>query len=303
MTRKPFAAMAALCASAALVAACSVADLAPVPMAEVPYAAPQQSMQTAAAEPVTYDVYPVPAAPAAPVTYPAPVTYSAPAPAAPVESAPPQQVAAAAPAMASSPVTLGFPAISVPRFGGRNDSGMPAEEVQCRKRLKRLGVQFRDIPTIRDSASCGIDYPVEVTSLGRTIKLAPAAKLNCAMAEEAARWAQRDLAPAARTRYLSGIAEVRQMSSYSCRRINGSKTFSEHSKGNALDIGAIKLKNGRVIDVSKPGLFAFRQRSFLRSVRGQACDRFGTVLGPGYNRDHADHFHLDLKDRRRVACH
>ena len=46
-----------------------------------------------------------------------------------------------------------------------------------------------------------------------------------------------------------------------------------------------------------------RMRSFLRKVRGEACDRFGTVLGPGYNRDHADHFHLDLKERRNVACH
>jgi len=298
MRQKPFAPLAALCASAALVAACSVVDLAPIPIAEVP----QSAM---AAEPVTYAV---------PAAYPAPVDVAAPAaavpsladatlPAAPAAVPPAPVMASAAPAMAAPPVTLGFPAVSVPRFGGRQEGGMPAEEVQCRKRLKRLGVSFRDIPAIRDSASCGIDYPVEVTSLGRSIGLKPAAKLNCAMAEEAARWAQRDLAPAARTRYLSGIAEVRQMSSYSCRRISGSGTFSEHSKGNALDIGAIKLKNGRVIDVHKPGLFAFRERSFLRSVRGQACDRFGTVLGPGYNRDHADHFHLDLKDRRRTACH
>lgn len=205
----------------------------------------------------------------------------------------------------ATPVTLGFPSGSRSLFGGGTvTSYMPAEEIQCRKRLKRLGVSFRDIPTIRDSASCGIDFPVEVTSLGRTIKLAPAATLNCAMAEAAARWAQGDLAPAARTRYLSGIAEVRQMSSYSCRRIRGSGNFSQHSKGNALDIGSIKLKNGRVIDVSRPGLFAFRERSFLRRVRGEACDRFGTVLGPGYDRDHADHFHLDLRQRSNgVACH
>ncbi|GAB4355474.1 MAG: hypothetical protein Kow0026_14660 [Oricola sp.] len=303
MTRKPYAAVAALCASAALVAACSVIDLAPVPVVEVPYAAPAPGVQTAGAEPVTYDIQAVAGAPASHAVAAAAPDPAAPAVPAPLpQSTPPQQVASAAPAMASPPVTLGFPAVSVPRFGG-SDTVMPAEEVQCRKRLKRLGVQFRDIPRIRDSASCGIDWPVEVTSLGRSIRLAPAAKLNCAMAEEAALWAQRDLAPAARTRYLSGIAEVRQMSSYSCRKIAGLRTWSEHSKGNALDIGAIKLKNGRVIDVHKPGLFAFRERSFLRSVRGQACDRFGTVLGPGYNRDHADHFHLDLKDRRRVACH
>lgn len=206
-------------------------------------------------------------------------------------------------AMAAQPVR-GFSAMS-PSFLGSapQPTIMPVEEVQCRQRLKRLGVRFRDIAPIHDSPSCGIDFPVEVTSLSRGIKLAPAAKLNCAMAEEAALWAQRDLAPAARTRYLSGIAEVRQMSSYSCRKIAGSRSMSEHSKGNALDIGAIKLRNGRLIDVRKPGLFAFRERSFLHKVRGEACDRFGTVLGPGYNRDHADHFHLDLKQRRNVACH
>ena len=42
---------------------------------------------------------------------------------------------------------------------------------------------------------------------------------------------------------------------------------------------------------------------FLRRVRGEACDHFGTVLGPGYNRDHRDHFHIDLKQRSRTACH
>ncbi|QKV20472.1 extensin family protein [Oricola thermophila] len=261
-------------------------------MAEVPQPLPTYAQVAAAsAQPTTMGVYsepgPLPAG-AVPV----------PSVAEPVQEAP--QTAAIRP----EPVTLGFPSVSLPRLdGGNSGGGMPAEEVACRKRLKRMGVSFTDLPRIRDSASCGIDWPVKVTTLGRSIKLTPAATLNCAMAEEAARWAQKDLAPAARTRYLSGVAEIRQMSSYSCRRIAGSRTFSEHSKGNALDIGAIRLKNGRVIVVHKPGLLAFRERSFLRSIRGQACDRFGTVLGPGYNRDHADHLHLDLKERSRTACH
>jgi hypothetical protein len=193
----------------------------------------------------------------------------------------------------------GLPRFGLPRFGSSN--AMPAEEVQCRRRLKRLGVSFRDLPTIRDSASCGIDYPVEVSSLARTVKLEPAATLNCAMAEEMARWMQGDLAPAARTRYLSGIAEIRQLSSYSCRRINGSGQWSEHSTGNALDIGGIRLKNGRYIDVARPGFFAFRQKSFLNRVRGGACDHFNTVLGPGSNADHKDHFHFDLRQRKNSS--
>ncbi|WP_246717337.1 extensin family protein [Oricola nitratireducens] len=304
MTRKPLAAIAALFVCTTLVASCTVIDLAPIPNADVGSATPVTNVEMVSAAPapgaMTAPAAPVEMASAAssPVLAPAPMTSPAPTPSpalAPTPSPSAQMTAA-------PPVTLGFPRVSLPRFGSR-DGGMPAEEVQCRKRLKRLGVRFRDIPAIHDSASCGIDYPVEVSSLGRTIALKPAAKLNCAMAEEAARWVQSDLAPAARVRYFSGVAEIRQISSYSCRRIAGSRTMSEHSKGNALDIGAIKLKNGRVIDVHKPGLFAFRERSFLRRVRGEACDHFGTVLGPGYNRDHRDHFHIDLKQRRRTACH
>ncbi|MFZ2099150.1 MAG: extensin family protein [Oricola sp.] len=289
MTRKPLAGIAALFVCTALVTACTVIDVVdPTPSGELTSAIPMSPARPAMTSPVqvaSAGVY-------APVPTLAPTLAPVPAPNTELYT--------------PAPVTVGFPAMPLPRFGTQSapqPNVMPADEAQCRQRLKRLGVSFRDIPAIRDSASCGIDWPVEVTSLARNIRLAPAAKLNCAMAEEAARWAQQDLAPAARTRYLSGIAEVRQMSSYSCRKIAGSRSFSEHATGNALDIGAIKLKNGRVIDVQKPGLFAFRERSFLRRVRAEACDHFGTVLGPGYNRDHADHFHIDLKERRNAACH
>ena len=91
------------------------------------------------------------------------------------------------------------------------------------------------------------------------------------------------------------------MSSYSCRRIGGNGQWSEHSKGNALDIGSFKLKNGREVVVSKKGLFAFREKGFLRNIRAQACNRFGTVLGPG-DRDHHDHFHFDLRQRSQTYC-
>ena len=35
------------------------------------------------------------------------------------------------------------------------------------------------------------------------------------------------------------------------------------------------------------------EREFLRVVHKSACKRFGTVLGPDYNRAHHDHFHLE----------
>ncbi|TIU24085.1 MAG: extensin, partial [Mesorhizobium sp.] len=96
----------------------------------------------------------------------------------------------------------------------------------------------------------------------------------------------------------SGVRAIHQGSSYSCRNIAGEGVLSEHGKGNALDVMSIELNNGDDIDVRKPGLFAFRTRGFLNNVRADGCQYFNTVLGPGYNYDHRNHFHFDVKNRR-----
>lgn len=43
------------------------------------------------------------------------------------------------------------------------------------------------------------------------------------------------------------------------------------------------------------------RREFLHRVHDDACDVFGTVLGPEANDAHRDHFHLDMKARRHKA--
>jgi hypothetical protein len=40
---------------------------------------------------------------------------------------------------------------------------------------------------------------------------------------------------------------------------------------------------------------------FVRTVHDEACDVFGTVLGPEANEAHKNHFHLDMKARRHSA--
>lgn len=203
---------------------------------------------------------------------------------------------------APAPVLAAYPRLNKPVVSG---DAMPAEEMAFRRELKKLGVSFRELAPIRDSASCYIAHPIKVSGLPGGIQLKPAATLNAEMALTFAKWTKDELNPAARTRYWSRVKTIHQMSSYSCRRINGSHSMSEHSKGNALDVGRIELANGKDIDVRKPGLFAFRTRGFLNTVRADGCEYFTTVLGPGYNYDHRNHFHFDIKPRKsgRVACH
>ncbi|HVW54664.1 MAG TPA: extensin family protein [Rhizobiaceae bacterium] len=182
---------------------------------------------------------------------------------------------------------------------------MPSSEIELRHELKRLGVTYADMPPIHPGGACGIDYPVKVMALSGGIQMRPPAVLNAKMAVTFAKYVRSDFAPAVRWRYFSGIRSIRD-GSYSCRNMIGESThhLSEHAKGNAIDVMGITLDSGRVIDVEKPGWFSFRERGFLNKVRGEACGYFTTVLGPGYNWAHHNHFHFDLMRRRSgyVAC-
>ena len=183
--------------------------------------------------------------------------------------------------------------------------GMPASEKACRQRLQKLGVKFRDVPRIARGRSCGIAWPVELSGLSGGIQIKPAAQVNCQITEAFARWVKNELVPSSRTRYLSGVSAIHQMSSYSCRTMNSQRgaAMSEHAKGNAIDIGKIVLKNGKAIAIEKKGFFAFREKGLLKSVRGDSCKYFSTVLGPGSDRFHKDHFHFDLRARKSGYRH
>ena len=191
-------------------------------------------------------------------------------------------------------MTAAYPRMDAP---APQSEPMPADQIDCRKELKRLRVSYTDIAPIGEGSQCGIAYPVKVTAIG-SIEMKPAATLTCDMAASFAAWTRKELVSSARWRYFSGVKAINQGSSYSCRKIRGEGVLSEHGKGNALDIMSIELNNGDKIDVRKPGLFSFRQRGFLNTVRADGCQYFTTVLGPGYNYDHRNHFHFDIKNRK-----
>jgi hypothetical protein len=174
-----------------------------------------------------------------------------------------------------------------------------ATERACRKRLRTLGVSFRDTAPVRDPAGCRIDHPVLVRTLSPQVALRPPALLNCAIAETAARFVRDVAAPVAARRFAQPLAALHQVSGYVCRPRNGSAKLSEHAFGNAIDLSAFELADGTRIEIGKPA--GADELRFLRSVRGRACGPFKTVLGPGADADHATHFHFDLAERRSGA--
>lgn len=182
---------------------------------------------------------------------------------------------------------------------------MPSSEVECRTELRRLGVAFRDVARIADGPTCGIDYPIELSGLDSGVAIRPAVKLNCQVTLAFAKWVKFELVPSSRFRYFSGVGRITPMGGYSCRKMNSraSNPWSEHARGNAIDIGTITLKNGKEIDVRKKSFFAFREKGLLKAVRSDSCKYFSTVLGPGSDPNHWNHFHFDLRTRKSGYRH
>ncbi|NRP74068.1 hypothetical protein ILFOPFJJ_04989 [Ensifer psoraleae] len=191
--------------------------------------------------------------------------------------------------------------LSAPEYTGE----MPRAEIACRQRLKKLGVVFRDVARISNGPSCGIDYPIELSGLSGGIGVKPAVKLNCQVTEAFAKWVKYELAPSSRYRYWSGVKTIKPLGGYSCRTMNSRRgnPMSEHARGNAIDVGKFILKNGKEIDVRRKGFFAFRERGLLKAVRSDSCKYFNTVLGPGSDPFHKDHFHFDLRTRKSGYRH
>ena len=134
----------------------------------------------------------------------------------------------------------------------------------------------------------------------------PAATLACPIVSALDRWLSDSVQPAAMRWFGVRVVEVKQISAYSCRGMNGNSNahISEHAFGNALDIAAFVLADGRRVTVKDGWKGMPEEQGFLRDVQGAACQQFNTVLAPGSNSHHEDHIHVDLMRRAsgRVIC-
>jgi hypothetical protein len=144
-----------------------------------------------------------------------------------------------------------------------------------------------------------------VSSFG-SVALKPAATLACPIVSVLDRWIADSVQPAAQRWFGARVVEIKQISAYSCRGMNGNPNahISEHAFGNALDIAAFTLADGRRISVKDGWHGLPEEQGFLRDVQGAACQQFNTVLAPGSNQYHYDHIHVDLMRRasRRIIC-
>ena len=167
---------------------------------------------------------------------------------------------------------------------------------QCFADLSREAVRYSPLPDRDYGGGCNvigavqlIDYGVPTTNLKA---------MGCPLARAFVAWVRNGLVPAGREILGSPVVRVESMGTYACRNVVGARAtnrLSEHATGNAVDVSAFVLEDGRRITIERdwrnpdPAV-----QEFLQTIRRSACKRFGTTLSPDYNAAHYNHLHLDL---------
>lgn len=216
-----------------------------------------------------------------------PGNYQAPAPREPTYAAP-----------SNGPISLAAPGIAPQQ----DDADVPREPYPSISSAPDPQPSYSPSPA---APRLGPAQGNPVSAFGQ-VSMKPAATLACPIVSALDRWLSDSVQPAAMRWFGVRVVEIKQISAYSCRGMNGNPHahISEHAFGNALDIAAFTLADGRRITVKGGWRGMPEEQGFLRDVQGAACQQFNTVLAPGSNAHHEDHIHVDLMRRssRRTIC-
>ena len=197
-------------------------------------------------------------------------------------------------------IALGLVGCRVFDYEEREPWRAEAEEQCLAQRLVQPASYLEPTEAVNGKGVCGMTKPFKVAAVsGGFVEFKPKATLSCPLVANVEAWFHEAIQPAAIAWYGSPIIEIKQISAYSCRTMNGQPgtPISEHAFGNALDIASFRFADGREVDFKSGWKGRPEERGFLRAVHAAACERFSTVLAPGSNAFHYDHIHVDLARR------
>jgi hypothetical protein len=204
--------------------------------------------------------------------------------------------------VATGPISIRPPGVAQPDVDDEGEYQLGAPD-QPEPRVMTAPPR-RAAPTV--GATAGVPPETELVPLGPrralpatpAIAVTPPATLACPVISSLDTWLATDVQPAAMRWLGSPLVEIKQFSAYSCRTVNNQgKNLSEHAFGNALDIAIFIFANGRKINVEHGWRGPPEEQGFLRDIHAAACKHFSTVLGPGADVFHYNHFHLDMRQR------
>ena len=173
-----------------------------------------------------------------------------------------------------------------------------AENYCLSRGLVKPSAYVEPIAEINGPGICGLTHPFRVTALfDGHLPLNKAVTLDCSMIPALEQWVSDTVEPSVEARFGAHLAELETFGTYSCRSVDNlaGAQLSEHAFANAIDVSGFKLEDGREISIVRDWKRSDTQEAaFLREAHAGACQQFTTVLGPGADVFHYNHFHLDL---------
>jgi len=153
-------------------------------------------------------------------------------------------------------------------------------------------------PEIDGPGICGLTHPFKVSAVADgAVALDKPIVTDCSLIPALEAWLAQSVQPIAQARFGQPVVGLEVFGAYSCRSVDNQpgEKLSEHAFGNAVDVAGFRLADGREISIVRDWKRADTQEAaFLHEIHAGACQQFTTVLGPGADVFHYNHFHLDL---------
>jgi hypothetical protein len=176
-----------------------------------------------------------------------------------------------------------------------------AENLCLSRGLVQPSAYVEPRPEIDGPGICGMTHPFRVSAIADgTISIDKPVTVDCSMIPALEEWLADVVQPEAEAHFGVPVVGLEVFGAYSCRSVDDipGAQLSEHAFGNAIDVSGFKLADGREISIVRDWKKTDTEESaFLHEVHAGACGHFTTVLGPGADVYHYNHFHFDLAMR------
>src|SRR3954451_13570204 len=177
---------------------------------------------------------------------------------------------------------------------------------ECLAGLQTLGFNAEAVgPPPTSEPACVIDQPVRLRSLRlsaepvRDITFPDGPVVACRFAERFGHWIGDLAAVLVRGQLGTDLKAVPTGVGFECRKRNRATSgkLSAHALGLAVDVVGFELASGARLFVTESQ--DSPKMTLLSALRQASCGWFTTILGPGTDAMHADHWHRDIQAKVR----
>jgi hypothetical protein len=206
------------------------------------------------------------------------------------------------------PILLGIAPGAPAAWGGQSPSAAapagaavvslaPADMApECLADLKAANVQFRALGAVTKQG-CTVENAVELDAVPSPfgkVSLPGKPTLTCAFARQFAIWVRDVAAPMTLAYMGSSLTAIETGPGFVCRSRydKPGEKISEHARGDAIDVIAFALDDGQKLSVRDSSASDKIDGALMKTLRTTGCGYFTTILGPGSNDAHKEHFHF-----------